>query len=135
MSHHSVHSRDIAIRVCFIDCNYPQNPTMQIEREATFSGTLDSRCHKTVYRKFETNIPRTETARPQSKFLHSCFCERFIYFHDRSAYSAAAKFFAVWDAFISLYIICAKSTLYLVHVLCSSWLDKKAMLAVQKEII
>jgi hypothetical protein len=36
---------------------------------------------KTVYRKFETNIPRNETARPQSQFLrvHSCFCARFIF--------------------------------------------------------
>ncbi len=25
---------------------------------------------KTAYRKFETNIPRHETARPQSQFLH-----------------------------------------------------------------
>jgi hypothetical protein len=32
---------------------------------------------KTVYRKFEANIPRTETAPPQS--------------NDRSAYSAAGK--------------------------------------------
>ncbi len=41
LSHHWVHSRDIAIRVCFTDCNYPQNPTSQIESLATFSGTLD----------------------------------------------------------------------------------------------
>ncbi len=27
----------------------------------------------------------------QSQFLHSCFCERFIYSSDRSAYSAAGK--------------------------------------------
>ncbi len=47
---------------------------------------------KRQYRKFETNIPRKEIARPQSKFLHSCFCEQFIYFHDRSAYSAAGKY-------------------------------------------
>jgi hypothetical protein len=34
--------------------------------------------------------------------------------------------FAVWDKFISLYIICAKSTVCLVHVLCSkSWLYRK----------
>jgi hypothetical protein len=32
---------------------------------------------KDTYRKFETNIPRNETARPRSQFLHSCinlFC-------------------------------------------------------------
>jgi hypothetical protein len=42
---------------------------------------------KTVSRKFETNIPRNETERPQSQFLHS-----FIYSHGRSAYSAAGKY-------------------------------------------
>ncbi len=46
---------------------------------------------KTQYRKFKTNVPRKGTARPQSQFLHSCFCKRFIYYHDRSAYSAAGK--------------------------------------------
>ncbi len=35
---------------------------------------------KTQYRKFETNIPRKGTARPQSQFPHSCVCERFIFF-------------------------------------------------------
>ncbi len=35
-----------------------------------------------LYQKFETNIPRNETARPHSQLLHSCICERF---HDRSA--------------------------------------------------
>jgi hypothetical protein len=33
--------------------------------------------------KFETYIPRNETVRPRSQFLHSCTCERFIYSHDR----------------------------------------------------
>jgi hypothetical protein len=33
--------------------------------------------------KFETNIPKNETARPHSQFLHSC--ERFIYSYDRSS--------------------------------------------------
>ncbi len=41
---------------------------------------------KTQYRKLETNIPRKGTARSQSQFLHSCFCERFIYSQERSAY-------------------------------------------------
>jgi hypothetical protein len=47
---------------------------------------------KILYRKFETYIPRKGTARPQSQILHSFFCVRFIYFHDRSAYSAAEKY-------------------------------------------
>ncbi len=29
-----------------------------------------------LYRKLKTNIPRKETARPRSQFLHSCICER-----------------------------------------------------------
>ncbi len=33
---------------------------------------------KTLYRKFETDIPRNETVRP-SQFLHLCICERLIY--------------------------------------------------------
>ncbi len=31
---------------------------------------------KTLYRKFETNIPRNETVRPRAQFLPSCFRER-----------------------------------------------------------
>ncbi len=46
---------------------------------------------KILYRKLGKNIPNKETARPQSQFLHSYICERFIYSHDRSAYLAAAK--------------------------------------------
>jgi hypothetical protein len=46
---------------------------------------------KAQFRKFKTNISRKGTAWPKSQFLHSCFCERFIYSHDRSAYSAAGK--------------------------------------------
>ncbi len=43
-----------------------------------------------MHRKFETNIPRNETARPRSQTLHPCICEGFIlvYFQDRSAYFA-----------------------------------------------
>jgi hypothetical protein len=46
---------------------------------------------KNKYRKFETNIPGKGIARPQSQFPRSCVCERFIYSHDRSAYSAAGN--------------------------------------------
>jgi hypothetical protein len=39
-----------------------------------------------LYRKFETNISRNESARPRSQFLHSkCVCDQFIYVHDLSA--------------------------------------------------
>ena len=34
---------------------------------------------KTLYEKFETNIPKKGIARPQSQFPHSCVCELFIY--------------------------------------------------------
>ncbi len=45
----------------------------------------------TLYRKSDLYIPKNETARPRSQFLHSCICERFIYSQDRSSYLAAAK--------------------------------------------
>jgi hypothetical protein len=44
-----------------------------------------------THTKFEINIPRNETARRQFQFLHSCFCKRFIYSHNRSACFAAGK--------------------------------------------
>ncbi len=40
---------------------------------------------KNQYRKFETNIPRN------GQFPHSCVCDRFIYSHDRSSYSAVGN--------------------------------------------
>jgi hypothetical protein len=46
---------------------------------------------KDTDRKFKTNIPRNETARPHSQFIHSCISERFIYSQVRSAYFVAAK--------------------------------------------
>jgi hypothetical protein len=51
------------------------------------------RTAKNLYRKLETNIPRKGIAQPQPQFPHSCVCECFIYFQDRSAYSAAGN---VW---------------------------------------
>ncbi len=42
--------------------------------------------------KILINIPRKGIARLQSQFLHSCVCERFIYSHEQSAYSAAGKY-------------------------------------------
>ncbi len=60
------------------------------ENVQTFLPSLTNTA-KTVYRKFEANISRNETPQSQSQFLNSCFCERFIYSHARSAYSAAGK--------------------------------------------
>jgi hypothetical protein len=51
------------------------------------SGALHA---NTLCRKFGTNIPRKMKLRSlvpsqfPSQFPHSCICERFIYFHDRS---------------------------------------------------
>ncbi len=42
-------------------------------------------------RKFETNIPRKGISGPQSQFPHSCVCERIIYSHDGSAFSAGGN--------------------------------------------
>jgi hypothetical protein len=50
---------------------------------------VNPRTAKTPNRKFETDIPRKGIARPQSQYL--CVCDRFIYSHDRSAYSHARK--------------------------------------------
>jgi hypothetical protein len=51
-------------------------------------------CHtaKNQCRKFEINISRKGIVRLQSQYPHSSVCVRFIYSHDRSAYSAAGKY-------------------------------------------
>ncbi len=41
--------------------------------------------------KFETNIPRKGISGPQSQFPHSCVCERIIYSHNESAFSAGGN--------------------------------------------
>jgi hypothetical protein len=46
---------------------------------------------KTKCQKFETNIPRNGISGPQSQFPHSCVCERIIYSHDGSAFSAGGN--------------------------------------------
>ncbi len=43
------------------------------------------------YRYFETNVPRKGISGSHSQFLHSCVCERFIYSHEGSAYSAGGN--------------------------------------------
>ncbi len=40
----------------------------------------------TLYRKSDLCIPRNETARPHSQFLHSCICKRFIYSQEPDIY-------------------------------------------------
>ncbi len=46
---------------------------------------------KTKYRNFETNIPREGISGSQSQFPHSWVCERFIYSHNQSPYSAGGN--------------------------------------------
>ncbi len=45
----------------------------------------------TLQRKSPLCIPFLGIARPQSQFLHSCICERFIYSQDLSTYFPAAE--------------------------------------------
>jgi hypothetical protein len=47
--------------------------------------TIRTHTANALYQRFETNIPRNETARPRSQFPHSFICKRFIYSHPRSA--------------------------------------------------
>jgi hypothetical protein len=46
----------------------------------------------TLQRKSHLCISRKGIARPQSLFLHSCVCERFISFQDWSTYFSAAEY-------------------------------------------
>ena len=57
----------------------------------SFHSKLSPHCKDTIP-KIRNNIPRRGIARPQFQFPHSCVCERFIYSHDRSTYSAAGKY-------------------------------------------
>jgi hypothetical protein len=43
----------------------------------------ENRTAKTLYQKFETNIPRNETARLRSRFVNSFICKLLVHFHDR----------------------------------------------------
>ncbi len=45
----------------------------------------------TLQRQFRLYIPFLGIARPQPQFPHSCVCERFIYFQDRSTYFLQQK--------------------------------------------
>ncbi len=48
---------------------------------------------KTLYRKFDTNIPRNETAQPcvPNSYICVLVSDIYVYSYDRSAYSAAGK--------------------------------------------
>ena len=71
----------------------PQVTDMESLRlTVSIRGVTDSPTHlhtaKTKNRNFETNIPRKGILGSQSQFPHSCVCERLIYSHDLSPYSA-----------------------------------------------
>ena len=68
--------------------HHPVTKRIQVRNTKVIFNTCTA---KNQFRKLETNIPRQGIVRPQSHFPHSCVCERFIYFHDRSAYSAAGN--------------------------------------------
>jgi hypothetical protein len=57
----------------------------------TSSSQPNAHTAKTKCRKFETNIPIKGIWGPQSQFLHSCVCERIIYFLDGSDFSAGGN--------------------------------------------
>ncbi len=44
-----------------------------------------------VQRNFDLCIPRKRIVRPQSRFPHSCVCERSVCSHNRSTYFPAAE--------------------------------------------
>jgi hypothetical protein len=60
----------------------------QLKMRRTDTTMSHSYTAKTLYRKFETNITRNDTARLRSQFLRLCIFEQFIYSHDGSAYFA-----------------------------------------------
>jgi hypothetical protein len=57
-------------------------------RKIIFDATYTA---KTKCRKIEANIPIKGMSGPQSQFPHSCVCERIIYFHVGSAFSAGGN--------------------------------------------
>ncbi len=89
------------IRRHFIFLTFHKNrKRVPTEGSIKLKSNVIHRTAKTQYRNFETNIPRKGTARLQSQFLHSCFCERFIYSSDWSACSAVGKYLGErgnWD--------------------------------------
>ncbi len=64
---------------------YSSSPILCTAKKIWFMYSQERRIHcKDSIPKIRTNIPRNETARPQSLFPHSCFCEQFICIFPRS---------------------------------------------------
>ncbi len=64
-----------------------------LQCQLSFKQKINSKLYtaKTKCRKFETNIPRKGMSGPQSQFPHLCVCERIIYSHGGSAFSAGGN--------------------------------------------
>ncbi len=67
------------------DCTAPP-----LSLQAALTAVIPTRMYCTENRIYV--FPGKGIARPQSKLLHSCVCERFINSQDRSTYLAAAKY-------------------------------------------
>ncbi len=56
---------------------YTTAAQQQVSSTAVYCALLQ--CKDSIYRKFETYIPRKGIGRPLSQFPHSCVCERLIH--------------------------------------------------------
>ncbi len=74
---------------CLLCCLICSCTNMRFINETTMY--LQIRSILAMYRKSNLCIPKKGVVRPQSQFLHSCVCERFIYSQDRSTYLATEK--------------------------------------------
>jgi hypothetical protein len=72
---------------------YEQEEHLNMLEGGIIAKLLDEKwsTYAQVQRISQLCIPRKGIARPQSKFPHSCFSERFIYFQDRSKYFPASE--------------------------------------------
>jgi hypothetical protein len=55
-------------------------------------ASVKANYQRALQRKSDSCTPRKETAPPQSRFPHSCICERFIYSQVLSSYFSAAEY-------------------------------------------
>ncbi len=78
------------INYLFYGLNLPYDDHSDSKCYSPSAPPLTLHC-KDKCRKFETNIPRKGISGPQSQFPHSFVCERIIYSHDGSAFSAGGN--------------------------------------------
>jgi hypothetical protein len=77
--------------ICLIVSLFPPSPYLStsLSPRLSISPFLPA---KTQCENSKQIFPEKELRGHRSQFPHSCVCERFIYSHDRSAYSAAGKY-------------------------------------------